>query len=81
MSENSTPLMRITRHQGFTIYQTSGQQVDGWFPQYQIFRDGQPLTALRINFFHSLNNPELACDIAFDMAREDIRLQLFDLDE
>lgn len=78
MGEHSIPLVRIGYHREYTISATGQQSTGVWFPRYRIYKDGKPVSELRTSLIEPLQSEALAIDLAFDLAREDIRLGRID---
>lgn len=72
------PAVRIGHYLEHAISTTAVEKTGVWFPQYQIYKNGQAVTDVRTSLIEPLKSADLAIDFAFDLAREDIRLGMFD---
>lgn len=74
----STAPIQVVHHSGYTIHAFSSERSGVWFPQYQIFKDGLPCTSMRISLVEPMQSARLAIDAGIDLAKDDIRLGLFE---
>lgn len=78
MVPQNIPQIRLVHYKEFTVHVSCEERNGEWFPRYQVFLDGVPRTELRIGVMRPSMSADLALDVASELAKEDIRLGLFD---